>query len=67
MQKAKDTESRNQPRQDNPSKAAQSCHEGSAKVAGNSLHVDENDVRDSPQLGTEAGKSGDRSAAGNKK
>ena len=49
MQNAKSTQSRNQPQQDNQSKDGQRCHEGSAKVEGKSLKVNENDVRNQPQ------------------
>jgi hypothetical protein len=66
MQNTKGTQSRNQPQQDNQSEGEQQCHEGSADVVGNSLHVNENDVRDQNRSGTEAVKGGERSDADNK-
>ena len=65
-QNTKGTQSRNQPQQDNQSKDEQHCHEGSAQVVGNSLNVNENDVRNQNRSGTEALKGGERSGAGNK-
>jgi hypothetical protein len=53
MQNTKDTQSRNQPQQDNQSKDELQCHEGSAKVVGESLRVNENDVRDQNRPCTE--------------
>src|ERR1035438_6164019 len=58
MQNAKGTQSRNQPQQDNESKGGQQCHEGSADVAGKSLDVNENDVRNQNRPGIEAVKGG---------
>ena len=58
---------RNQPQQDNQSKAGQQCHEGSAKVVGESLNVNENDVRNQNRPGTEAVKVGQQCHADNKK
>jgi hypothetical protein len=49
MQSTKGSQGCNQPQQDNRSKVGQQCHEGSAKVVDDSLHVNENDVRDQPQ------------------
>jgi len=49
MQNAKSTQRCNQPQQDNQSKVGQQCHEGGAKVVGESLNVNENDVRNQPQ------------------
>ena len=49
MQNAKSTQRCNQPQQDNQSKVGQQRGEGSAKVAGNSLNVNENDMRNQPQ------------------
>jgi hypothetical protein len=49
MQNTECTQSRNQPQLDNQSKVGQQCHEGSAKVGGKALNVNENDVRDQPQ------------------
>jgi hypothetical protein len=66
MQNTKSTQSRNQPQQDNQSKDEQQCHEGSAQVVGNSLNVNENDVRNQNRSGTEAVKGGERSGADNK-
>jgi hypothetical protein len=54
MQNTKGTQSRNHPQQENQSKIGQQCHEGSAKVVGESLHVNENDVRDQPQQDKES-------------
>jgi hypothetical protein len=48
MQNTKGTQSCNHPQQENQSQIGQQCHEGSAKVVGESLHVNENDVRDQP-------------------
>jgi hypothetical protein len=48
MRKTEITE-RSEPQQDKHSKVGQPCHEGSAKVVGKSLDVNENDVRDHPQ------------------
>jgi hypothetical protein len=45
---------RDQPQQDNQSKAEGPCHEGSAKVVGESLNVNENDVRDEAQHGDQS-------------
>jgi hypothetical protein len=67
MQNAKSTQRRNQPQQDNQSKAGQQCHEGSAKVVGESLNVNENDVRNQNRPGTEAVKVGQQCHADNKK
>jgi len=61
------TQSRNQPQQDNQSKIGQECHDVSAQVVDNSLHVNENDVRDQSRPGTETVKGGERSRADNKK
>ena len=66
MQNAKSTQSRNQPQQDNRSKDGQQCREGSAKVVGKSLNVNENDVRDQNRPATEAVKGRERSDANNK-
>jgi hypothetical protein len=66
MQNTKGTQSRNQHQQDNQSKGEQQCHEGSADVVGNSLNVNENDVRNQNRSGTEAVKGGERSDADNK-
>ena len=66
MQNTKGTQSRNQPQQDNQSKGEQQCHDGSADVVGNSLNVNENDVRNQNRSGTEAVKGGERSDADNK-
>ena len=67
MQNTKSTQSRNQPQQDNQSKIGQECHDVSAQVVGNSLHVNEKDVRDQSRPGTETVKGGGRSRADNKK
>ena len=66
MQNTKDTQSRNQPPQDNQSKDELQYHEGSAQVVGKSLNVNENDVRDQNRSDTEAVKGGERSDADNK-
>ena len=66
MQNAKSTQSRNQPQQGSQSKGVQQCHEGSAKVVGKSLNVNENDVRDQNRPATEAVKGRERSDADNK-
>ena len=66
MQNTKDTQSRNQPQQDNQSKVGQQSHDVSAQVVGKSLNVNENDVRDQNQPSTEAVKGGERSDADNK-
>jgi hypothetical protein len=66
MQNTKDTQSRNQPQQDNQSEDELQYHEGSAQVVGKSLNVNENDVRDQNRSGTEAVKGGERSDADNK-
>jgi hypothetical protein len=66
VQNTKGTQSRNHPQQDNQSKDEQQCDESSAQVAGKSLNVNENDVRDQNRHGTEAVKGGERSGAGNK-
>ena len=66
MQNTKSTQSRNRSEQVNQSKGGQRCHEGSAKVVGKSLNVNENDVRDQNGPGTEAVKRGERSDADNK-
>ena len=66
MRITKSTQSRNQPQQDNQSKGEQECHDVSAQVVGNSLHVNENDVRDQNRPGTEGVKGGERSDADNK-
>jgi hypothetical protein len=49
MQNTKAAQSRNQPQQDNQLRVGQQCHEGSAKVVGESFNVNENDVRNQPQ------------------
>ena len=54
MQNAKSTQSHNQPQQENQSKVGEQCHEGSAKVVGESLNVNENDVRDEAQHGDQS-------------
>lgn len=60
MQNTKDTQSRNQPPQDNQSKDELQYHEGSAQVVGKSLNVNENDVRDQNRPGSEAVKDGQK-------
>jgi hypothetical protein len=55
MQNTKDNLPRNQPRQGNRPNAAEECHEGSAKIVGESFNVNENDVRDRDQADTETG------------
>ena len=67
MQNTKGTQSRNQPQLDNQSNVGQQCHEGSAKVVGESLNVNENDVRNQNRPGTEAVKVGQQCHADNKK
>jgi len=62
MQNTKDTQSRNQPQQDNQSEDELQYHEGSAQVVGKSLNVNENDVRDQNRHGTEAVKGGQQSS-----
>ena len=64
MQNTKSTQSHNQPQQDNQSKVGQQCHDASAQVVGKSLEVNENDVRDQNQPGTQAVKGGQRSHEG---
>ena len=49
MPNTKGTQSRNQPPLNNQSNIGQQCHEGSAKVEGEALKVNENDVRSQPQ------------------
>jgi hypothetical protein len=66
MQNTKDTQSRNQPQQDNQSKDELQCHGVSAQVVGKSLNVNENDVRDQNRPATEAVKGRERSDADNK-
>lgn len=66
MQNTEGIQSPNQSQQDNQSKAGEQCHEGSEKVVGESFHVNENDVRDQDQCGTEAWKDRERSDANNK-
>jgi len=66
MQNTKGTQSRNQPKQENQSKVGQECHENSAEVEGEALHVNENDVRDQRRPGPEAVKGGQQSGADNK-
>ena len=66
MQNTKGTQSRNQPQLDNQSNVGQQCHEGSAKVGGKALNVNENDVRNQIRPGTEGVKGGERSNADNK-
>ena len=66
MQNTKGTQSRNQHQLDNQSNVGQQCHEGSAKVVGESFHVNENDVRNQDQCGTEGAKGGARADAENK-
>ena len=61
MQNTKSNQSRNQLQQDNQSNGEQECHDVSAQVVGNSLHVNENDVRDQSRPGTEPVKGGQRS------
>ena len=60
MQNTKDTQSRNQPQQDNQSKDELQCHGVSAQVVGKSLNVNENDVRDQNRPGAEAVKDGQK-------
>ncbi len=55
MQNTKDNLHRNQPQQGKRPNAAEQCHEGSAKVVGESFNVNENDVRDRDRPDTEAG------------
>ena len=66
MQNTKGTQSRDQPQQDNQSKVGQQSHDVSAQVVGKSLNVNENNVRDQNQPGTEAVKGGERFDADNK-
>ena len=66
MQNTKAAQSRNQPQQDNQLRVGPQCHEGSAKVVGESFNVNENDVRNQDRCGTEAVKGGARSDADNK-
>jgi hypothetical protein len=66
MQNTQGTQSRNRPQQDNQSKIGQQNHEDSAKVGGEALNVNKNDVRNQNRTGTEAVKGGERSDAGNK-
>jgi hypothetical protein len=66
MQNTKGTQSRNQPQLDNQSNVGQQCHEGSAKVGGKALNVNENDVRNQNRPCTKAVKVGERSDADNK-
>ncbi len=66
MQNAKGTHSRNQSQQDNRSNVGEECHEGSAKVVGESLRVNKNDVRVQSRPCTESVKGGERSEADNK-
>lgn len=66
MQNTKGTQSRNQPQQDSQSKVGQQYHEGRAKVGGKALNVNENDVRNQNESGTEAVKGRERFGTDNK-
>ena len=61
MQNTKGTQNRKRPQQDHQSKGGQQRHDVSAQVVGNSLSVNENDVRDQNRPGTEAVKVGKQS------
>ena len=55
MQNAKDNLQSNQPQKDNRPDAGEQCHEGSAKIVGESFDVNENDVRDQDRPAPGAG------------